>query len=171
MARRHPHVVNVDEIEAMEHGKGRFAAKGKRLSGSAGASAIGFNWMELQPGKTAFPFHYHTGIEEGLFVLAGTGELRLGTDKVPVRSGDYAAFPAGPATAHSLTNTGRDPLQYVMLSNQNTTDIVGYPDSKKFQVGALPDPARFPAGMWVRMLIKEQPSVDYFEGEDTGEKS
>jgi uncharacterized cupin superfamily protein len=79
-ARRHPHVVNVDEVDAMERPKGRFAVKAKRLGAPAGARGIGCNWMELQPGKTSFPFHYHTGIEEGLFILAGSGELRIGTD-------------------------------------------------------------------------------------------
>ena len=167
-ARRHARVVNLDEVEPMERTKGRFGAKSKRLGAPAGAKAIGFNWMELQPGRTSFPFHWHAGIEEGLYVLAGTGELRIGNDKVPVRAGDYAAFPAGPENAHTLTNTGNVPLQYLSFSNQNTTDVIGYPDSKKLAFGAMPDPSTWPNGMWVRKLIRDQESVDYFEGEDTG---
>ena len=166
--RRHPQVVNIDEVEPMERIKGRFGARSKRLGSPAGAREIGFNWMELQPGKTSFPYHWHTGIEEGLYILSGTGELRLGKDKVAVRQGDYCAFPAGPDHAHTLTNTGNQPLQYLSFSNQNTTDIIGYPDSKKFAFGAMPDPTTWPNGMWVRKLIKDQESVDYFEGEDVG---
>jgi uncharacterized cupin superfamily protein len=169
--RRHARVVNLDEVEAMERPKGRFGGKAKRLGAPAGAQAIGFNWMELQPGKTSYPYHYHTGIEEGLFILTGAGELRIGKDKVAVRQGDYAAFPAGPDHAHALTNTGTQPLQYLMFSNQNTTDIVGYPDSKKFAFAAMPDPSTWPNGMWVRRLIKDQESVDYYEGEDVGPES
>jgi uncharacterized cupin superfamily protein len=167
--RRHPQVVNVDEVEPMQRAKGRFGAKAKRLGASAGARGIGFNWMELQPGKTSFPFHYHTGIEEGMYVLAGTGELRLGAAKVQVRQGDYAAFPAGPDHAHTLTNTGKEPMRYLVFSNTNTTDIVGYPDSRKFGFAALPDPTTWPRGMWVQRMVKDHESVDYFEGEDTGE--
>jgi uncharacterized cupin superfamily protein len=167
--RRHLNVVNIDEVEPMERPKGRFGAKAKRLGAPAGARGIGFNWMELQPGKTSFPFHYHTGIEEGLYVLSGSGELRLGGAKVQVRSGDYAAFPAGPDHAHTLANTGAGPLHYLMFSNTNTTDIVGYPDSKKFGFAALPDPTTWPKGMWVQKLVKEQESVGYYDGEDTGE--
>lgn len=166
-ARRHPQVVNVDEVDAMERSKGRFGGRFKRLGAPAGARSIGFNWVELQPGKTTFPYHYHTGIEEGAFVLSGTGELRIGTEKVAVRAGDYLAFPAGPDCAHALTNTGEQPLQYLVFSNQNTTDIIGYPDSKKFAFGALPDPTTWPKGMWVHKLIKDQESVDYYDGEDT----
>jgi uncharacterized cupin superfamily protein len=165
--RRHAQVVNVDEVEAMERPKGRFGAKAKRLGTPAGARQIGFNWMELQPGKTSFPFHYHTGIEEGLYILSGTAELRIGADTVQVRQGDYIAFPAGPDHAHALTNSGQQPLQYLAFSNQNTTDITGYPDSKKFAFAAMPDPTTWPNGMWVRKLIKDQESVDYFEGEKT----
>jgi uncharacterized cupin superfamily protein len=166
--RRHAQVVNIDELEPMEHTRGRFGARAKRLGAPAGAKAIGFNWMELKPGNTSFPYHYHTGIEEGLYILAGSGELRIGKNRVPVRQGDYIAFPAGPDHAHSLTNSGKQPLQYLSFSNQNTTDIVGYPDSKKFAFGAIPDPSTWPQGMWVRKLIRDQESVDYFDGEDTG---
>jgi uncharacterized cupin superfamily protein len=125
--------------------------------------------MELQPGKTSFPYHYHMGIEEGLFILSGAGELRLGAARVGVRPGDYVALPPGPDHAHALTNTGTEPLRYLALSDQNTTDIVGYPDSRKFAFAAMPDPSTWPNGMWVRKIIRDQESVDYFEGEDTGD--
>jgi len=170
MSRRHPQVVNIDEVEPISRGKGRFGAQGRRLAAAAGAKRIGFNWMELAPGKTSFPYHFHTGIEEGIYILAGIGEMRIGRDKVSVRPGGYIAFPAGPDHAHTLTNTGGQPLQYLSFSDQNTTDICGYPDSKKFAFVGLPDPSTWPNGMWVRKLIRDQESVDYFDGEDTEEK-
>jgi uncharacterized cupin superfamily protein len=168
-ARRHPKVVNVDELEAMSRPRGRFGATAKRLAAAAGAKELGFNWMELQPGKTSFPYHWHAGIEEGLFVLSGTGELRIGADRVNVRAGDYAAFPAGPDNAHTLTNTGTEALRYLSFSNQNTADICGYPDSKKFGFAAMPDPSAWPNNMWIYRMIDDQASVEYFKGEDTGE--
>src|SRR5437762_2111977 len=112
-ARRHPQVVNVQESEPMSRGKGRFGITARRLASPAGAKQLGCNWMELAPGKTAFPYHFHTGLEEGLFILKGTGELRLGKEKIPVREGDYIAFPAGPEHAHCLSNTAHEPLQYL----------------------------------------------------------
>ena len=168
-ARRHPNVVNVDELEVMSRGKGRFGANARRLANSAGAKAIGMNWMELAPGKTSFPYHWHTGVEEGVYILSGTAELRLGGAKIPVRAGDYAAFLPGPDHAHTLTNTGTEPLRYLSFSNQNITDVCGYPDSKKFAFAGIADPSQWPNGMYVRRLIKDQESVDYYEGEDTGE--
>jgi uncharacterized cupin superfamily protein len=167
--RRHPSVINVDEVEPMGRSKGRFGISARRLAKTAGGKAIGVNWCELLPGKTSFPFHYHTGIEEGLFVLSGSGDARIGVATVAVGQGDYIAFPPGPEHAHTLTNTGTQPLRYLIFSNQNTTDIVGYPDSKKFAFAGMADPATWPEGMWVRKMIKDQESVDYYEGEDTGE--
>ena len=168
--RRHPHVVNIDEVEPMRRFKGRFGATAKRLGAPAGAKKLGFNWMELEPGMTSFPFHWHAGIEEGIYILSGSGEMRIGKDKVPVRAGDYVAFPAGPDYAHTLTNDGEQPLEYLVFSDMNTTDVLGYPDSKKLAFGAMPDLTMWPNGMWVRKMIKDQESVDYFDGEDTGER-
>jgi hypothetical protein len=34
---------------------------------------------------------------------------------------------------------------------------------------ALADPTTWPQGMWVRKMVKDQESVDYYEGEDTSE--
>src|ERR1700733_1223299 len=167
--RRHPRVVNVDEVGSMSRPRGRFGVAAKRLGAAAGAKANGFNWMELQRGKTSVPYHWHAGIEEGLVVLSGSGELRIGQERVNVRAGDYAAFPTGPEHAHTLTNTGNEPLRYLSFSNQNTADIWGYPDSKKFGFAAMPDSSAWPNGMWVYRIIADQPSVDYFQGEDTGE--
>jgi len=169
-ARRHANVVNIDEVEPIgPRVKGRFGISARRLGRAAGAKAIGINYVELQPGKTSFPYHFHAGVEEVVYILAGSGEMRIGKDTVAVKSGDYVAFPPGPEHAHTLTNTGTQVMQYLSLSNQNTTDVVGYPDSKKFLFIGMADPSTWPEGMWVRKMIKDQESVDYFEGEDTGE--
>jgi uncharacterized cupin superfamily protein len=169
--RRHSQVINIDEVEPIHRHKGRFGATAKRLGAPTGAKALGFNWAELQPGKTSFPYHFHTGIEEGIYVLSGHGTMRIGKASVAVRAGDYIAFPPGPDSAHTLKNTGEQPLQYLSFSNQNTTDICGYPDSKKFAFGGMEDPSKWPQGMWVSRIVRDQPSVDYYDGEDTGEET
>ena len=166
MIKKHSQVINLRDVETTEFGKGQFGFKTKRLAANAGAHAIGCNWFELAPGKTAFPFHYHTGIEENIFVLTGLGILRIGQESISVNEGDYISFPAGPAFAHSLKNNGTDPLRYLVISNKSHVDVVGYPDSKKMAVLATPDLTEWPPqNAWIRCIINEQPSVDYFEGE------
>ena len=46
--------------------------------------------------------------------------------------------------------------------------MVGYPDSKKIGVVGLSDPVNGVMGAKIKVIINEQPSVDYYEGEDVG---
>ncbi|MBT8495668.1 MAG: cupin, partial [Deltaproteobacteria bacterium] len=65
--RRHPNVVNVAEAESMEMSEGsKFGARIRGLGRSAGAVQLGGNLVEVAPGKSAFPCHYHCAIEEAL---------------------------------------------------------------------------------------------------------
>ncbi len=166
MTKKHTNVTHISEVEPRVADKGKFAFTGKRLGPTSGAKALGCSWYEVPPGKTAFPNHYHCANEEGVFILEGTGEARIGKDKVNVEPGDYIAYPPGPEYSHSLKNTGKGPLRYLCLSTMITTEIVGYPDSKKLAGAGLFDPATGIMGAKVRFIIKEQPSVDYYEGED-----
>jgi uncharacterized cupin superfamily protein len=168
--RRHPHVVNIEEIAPEDQGQGGFGFRRRRLGPEAGGRALACSHFELAAGKTAFPFHFHSACEEAIFVLDGTGTLRTGQDRVEVRSGDYVAFPAGPDSAHALTNTGAGPLRYLCMSGSaspTTLDIVGYPDSKKFAFASGVDPVKgMRSGAWVMKLIRDdQPSVGYYDGE------
>ena len=164
--RRHKQVVNIDDVAVREDGKGGFGFRARRLGPEAGGRALGCSHLELAPGKTAFPFHYHSAIEEGIYVLEGTGTMRIGGDRVEVRAGDYIAFPAGPETSHQLTNSGSGPLRYLALSAPAapvTLDIVVYPDSKKVAYASGVDPVKGIRGpVWLRGLHKEQPPADYY---------
>jgi uncharacterized cupin superfamily protein len=167
MGQRHRHVTNVKEVEPRIVDKGRFALSGKRLGPASGAKSLGCSWYEVPAGKTAIPQHYHCANEEGVFILEGQAEARIGQETVSVGPGDYIAYPPGPESAHSLTNTGQGPLRYLCISTMLATEVVGYPDSKKFGVVGLADPVQGVMGAKIRMIIKDQPSVDYYEGEQT----
>ena len=173
--RRHPRVVNIDEISPDEQGHGSFGFRRRRLGPEAGGRAIGCTHFELAPGQTAFPYHFHSAFEEAIYVLEGTGSARVGKDQLEVRAGDYLAFPAGPECAHAVTNTGTSPLRYLCVSGAatpTTMDIVGYPDSKKFAFASGVDPIKgFRAGAWVMKLVKEDsPAVGYYDDEPLAQK-
>lgn len=164
--RRHPNVVHIDEVAAREDGRGGFGFRARRLGPEAGGRALGCSYLEVAVGKTAFPCHWHSSFEEGLFILEGHGTLRVGDAKVEVKAGDYVAFPPGPATAHALTNTGPVPMKYLALSapaSVSTMDVVVYPDSKKVAYASGVDPVKgFRGGAWIFGLHKEQAPVDYY---------
>jgi len=173
--RRHPHVVNLDEISPDQQRQGGFEFQRRRLGPEAGSRALGCSYIEVPPGKTAYPFHFHSAFEEAIYVLEGAGTLRIGSDSVSIRAGDYIGFPAGPPSAHALTNTGTTALRYLCVSapaTPATMDIVGYPDSKKIAFASGVDPVKgFRGGTWVMKLIKEeQPSIGYYDDEPLAQK-
>jgi uncharacterized cupin superfamily protein len=139
-----------------------FAARRRRLSRPAGARDLDCAMIELAPGKTASPFHFHAANEEVLYVLDGHGTLRLGDARLPVRGGDFVAFPAGPDAPHQLTNTGDAPLRYLLVATRRRPDVVVMPDSHK--VGIVDDPA----GGDERYFSTDS-AVDRWEGEPIGE--
>ncbi|MBL8013814.1 MAG: cupin domain-containing protein [Candidatus Omnitrophica bacterium] len=166
MGKKHPNVTHVSEVEPRVVQKGKFAFMGKRLAAPSGAAQLGCGWFEVPPGKTAFPHHYHCANEEGIYILEGQGGARIGSETVNVGPGDYISYPAGPESAHSLKNTGAGPLRYLCFSTVHSTEIVGYPDSKKIAGVGCVDPKTGIMGAKVKFIIKEQPSVDYYEGEE-----
>lgn len=166
--RRHAHVVNVSEIDGMQTSEGtRFGATITPLGRAAGGTELGCNHFEVAPGRSAFPFHYHCAIEEALFILEGKGTLRIGDERVEVGAGDWVTLAAGPDHAHRLDNTGDAPLRYLCLSTKARADVVGYPDSNKLAAMASPSPDFF-AKPWVRTIFREDQSVGYYDGEETG---
>ena len=167
--RRHPNIVNLDEVQATETAQGGFGSRRSRLAAAAGAVALGCSHFEVAPGKTAFPFHFHTNTEEALYILEGRGTLRLGSDAIEVRAGDYVALRPVPEAPHALANTGDAPLRYLALSSPSapvTIDVVGYPDSNKIAYAAMGDSLK---GLLSSRLLKivraDQPSLGYYDGE------
>lgn len=159
--RRHPNVVNKDEVAPNETKQGSFHVHTRRFGPHAGNDQLGATLTEVPPGARSYPFHYHCANEESLYILSGTGTARIGDAHVTIRAGDWIAHPVGPANPHQIINDGTEPLVYLALSTAHRTELVGYPDSKKLGIAA-----RDAAGtMWMRQLVREGESLDYWEGE------
>lgn len=100
---------------------------GTTLSRLAGLVRCGVNVIRVPPGKESFVHHVHLVDEEWMYVLSGTGELRIGDERFTVGPGDFAGFP--PRThAHHLCNPG--PVDLVYLSGGETIDhgVADFPD-------------------------------------------
>lgn len=112
----------------------------KQLGVAAGGEELGCSLYELRPGQRSWPYHYHTGNEEALYVLSGTGILRLDGRSHEIQPGHYAALPADGSGAHRVVNDGDEPLRYLMISTMNEPDVTVYPDTDKVGVfvGAAP---------------------------------
>ncbi len=165
--RRHPNVVRAEEVEPRTVTKGtRFGFRSRLLGRATGGRGIGCTLYEVEPGRAAFPAHYHTANEEALYILEGQGTLRIGGDRVVVGAGDYVTLPVGPEHAHRLDNSGSKTLRYLCFSTLHNVEIVGYPDSNK--IGAMAMESFTTMKPWVRNLFSAGTTLDYYEGEDVG---
>lgn len=140
----------------------RYAPQVAMVGYQLGTERLGFNLIALAPGKRAFPFHSHRTNEEAFLVLAGSGEVRIGEARHPIREGDLIAAKAGgPETAHQIINTGDVELRYLAISTREVPDLIQYPDTGKFRVI---DPPRGGDPGFDVLYGRDGPS-DYWKGE------
>ena len=157
-------VINERDLDWTETDRGEAGWRRKQLGEAAGGEALGSSLYELPAGKRSWPYHYHSANEEALYVLEGTGTLRLAGETVPIGPGDYAAFPADERGAHRVENDGDGPLRYLMVSTMVAPDVTVYPDSNK--IGALAGVP--PGGSGERPVggfFRLGDAVDYWDGE------
>jgi uncharacterized cupin superfamily protein len=124
-----------------------------RLGGRLGAELIGGTIYELDADQLTFPFHFHHGIEEWLYVIAGEPTLRTPEGERAVGPGELIRFEAGPAGAHTVRGPGR----VLILSASHQPSISVYPDSDK--LGTRP-PDRDDV-----LNFRRADAVDYWDGE------
>lgn len=156
--------VNQDDVEWIERDDERYGVRRQKLAAAADGEQLGCSRYELPPGNRAWPYHYHTGNEEAIYVLSGTGTLRLDGEEYGLESGDYVALPAGEESAHQVINPGDEPIEYLVFSTMDEPEVLGYPDSGK--VGVMAGGA--PGGESERYLEGYFPlesEVDYWDGE------
>ena len=118
------------------------------MNEAAGGDALGCSLYELPAGHESWPFHYHTANEEAIYVLAGTGTIRLATDDAEADDDDdsgtknthdldpgtYVALPADASGGHRVVNDSEGVLRYLVVSTMVEPDVTVYPDSGTFGV-------------------------------------
>src|SRR3990170_7525435 len=126
--RERPNVVNEQDLEWGEQSHGKFGYSRKQLGSAAGGEKLGCSLYEVPPGRRAWPYHYHLANEEAIYVLQGSGTLRLGEREITLSQGDYVALQVGEAGAHQIINTWEGPLRYLCFSTMIEPDAMVYPD-------------------------------------------
>lgn len=169
--------VNEAELEWTETDRGEARFERKQLSEAADGDAIGCSLYELPPGHKSWPYHYHAANEEAIYVLEGTGTIRLATaddadpddpatdgtvnagadDTHDVSAGTYVALPADESGGHRVINDSEGPLRYLVISTMVEPDVTVYPDSGRFGVYVGSPPGG-----------REERSLEgYYDAEDT----
>jgi uncharacterized cupin superfamily protein len=132
--------------------RGRYA-----VARALGLRDLGASVYELPAGESTFPYHYHHGVEEWLYVISGAPTLRDAAGERVLEPGDVVGFPSGPEGAHTVRGPGR----VLMLSGvpaAAAASVSVYPDSGKLGVrprGGGPD----------RLDFRRGDAVDYWDDE------
>ena len=136
----------------------RAAAVGERIGGVWIGAAV----YEAEADRPTWPYHYHHGTEEWLYVLSGAPMLRDPAGDRALRAGDVVCFPANHLGAHTFSGPGR----FVVFSADAAPGphVSVYPDSDKMSVWPGPDEVE---GLNALMLPRGA-AVDYWYGEGDG---
>jgi uncharacterized cupin superfamily protein len=98
----------------------------KALGAATGLRHLGIHLMTVQPGHAATEYHRHHHEEQCFYILAGAGEVVIEGQRHAVGVGDFVGLPAKGA-AHTLVNTGTQPLLFLAARQLLTQDVCDYP--------------------------------------------
>lgn len=144
--------VNISSVELDEPlDEAGFRHVAASLGARLGAQRIGASVYQAEAGSPIWPYHYHHGIEEWVYVIAGAPKLREPAGQRRLAPGDLVCFPSGRVGAHTLNGPGR----FVIFSaGQDVEPYMSvYPDSDKVSG---------PEGILLRSS-----AVGYWHGEGT----
>ena len=109
----------------------------------------------LMPGKTNYPYHYHSGMEEVFYIISGTATLKTPDGEKTVTEGDVIVLPANEKGAHQLTNTSDDVLVYLDIDTAASPEVVFFPDKGDFRIMTQTAMKNFPLDAEVNYLRNE----------------
>jgi uncharacterized cupin superfamily protein len=144
-------IVNAEEVEPEQWGRGDVSVETRDLGVSAGSNRTGINYNRIAPGKLSAPPHCHSVEEELFVILEGEGVCILGDEEYPVRQGHIVARPASSRVPHAFRG-GEVGLAMLAYGTRDPNDICYYPRSDKIYFRGV--------GLMTRV-----PRLDYWDGE------
>jgi uncharacterized cupin superfamily protein len=128
-------VVNSEAVAWTDYDHGERTFERRQLGARAGSEALGCSTYSVPPGKRTWLRHWHGANEEALYVLEGSGRIRLGAAGEEYELGveDYVALPADERGTHEVT-AGDGGLEYLVASEMVEPDVTSYPDREMLGV-------------------------------------
>ena len=157
-------IVNVDDVEPVEHESTTVGRRTRYLSREAGSLRSGLRVVDVAPGKLSAPPHCHSAEEEIFVVLDGDGQLLLweaedeadddpGVMEHPVRAGSVVCRPPGTGVAHAFRG-GDEGMTLLTYGTRDPNDMCFYPRSRKLYIRGL------------GLITRVGERLDYVDGED-----
>lgn len=103
------------------------ARQRRKLGDAAGLTQFGINLLTLPPGAWSSQRHWHTDLDEFVYVLSGEVTLVTGSGEEQLQAGDAAGFKAGDRDGHCLQNRSNEDAQVLEIGTRIASDAGEYP--------------------------------------------
>jgi uncharacterized cupin superfamily protein len=100
----------------------------KRLGNAVGLDQFGVNLTTLKPGAASSQRHWHEKEEELVYVLEGEVVLCEDDGETILKPGDAAAWKAGVANGHCLTNRSTRDAVFIEVGTRASAERAHYSD-------------------------------------------
>lgn len=85
------------------------------------------NFIEIEPGKHAYGYHYHEENEEVFYIIEGEASVKTEKGDIHLKQGDIICFPADIQGSHVISNPSKtEKLIYLDIGTANKPDIVHF---------------------------------------------
>ncbi|MCG8442186.1 MAG: cupin domain-containing protein [Caulobacterales bacterium] len=99
-----------------------------QLGDAAGLTQFGANLTTLPPGAWSSQRHWHTAVDELVFIVSGEVVLVTDEGEEILRAGDAAAFRAGAPDGHHVQNRSAADAVILEIGSRIEEDEGRYPD-------------------------------------------
>lgn len=85
------------------------------------------NFVEAEPGKYAYGYHYHEENEEVFYIISGEALVKTENGDIFLKAGDVICFPANISGSHVISNPSKtEKLVYLDFGTANRPDVVHF---------------------------------------------
>lgn len=124
-----PRLVKLQDVPAFDYAFGpQQGGRMQDVGRNVGSDKIGLVIQTVPPGRRASRRHRHLFQEELLIVMAGSGVLLHGDERVAVAAGSCVSYRAADPEAHTFENTGNEDLVIWAFGNRFVHEVALYPD-------------------------------------------
>lgn len=118
-------VKNYQTAEAQLQGQGNNQFSVKPIIEDV--SKCSANFVEVEPGKYAYGYHYHEENEEVFYIISGEASVKTEKGDIHLKQGDIICFPTGINGSHVISNPSKtEKLVYLDVGTANKPDVVHF---------------------------------------------
>ncbi len=120
-------VKNYKETKGAQQGEDKNKFTVKPVIPAEAVNKCSANFVEVEPGNTAYGYHWHEANEEVFYIISGEASVKTENGEIRLKQGDAVFFPADVKGSHVISNPSEtEKLVYLDFGSANRPDIVHF---------------------------------------------